>query len=233
MLNITICDDEQRILVELKKQIESILGEKEITSEFHLYSSCEELLKEYHEVKTDFLFLDIDMPGMTGFELASKLNQMEQKSILIFVTNQDALVYESFSFRPFAFIRKAYFMEEIEGVLERALAEIEQTPEYYTFQSNGEIVRVPIHQMIYFESQGNYVRLVMKDVEYKIRETISNLTMNLENSGFIRIHKGFLVNQQYVMAIRQNEVELEDHTLLAIGRSNKEMVKKKLMKYLR
>ena len=233
MLTIAICDDEARVLPALEKKIQQTLLEQGEEADILLYDSCEAVLEAMEQIEVDVMFLDIDMPTMTGFDLARAMNQKQMKTIIVFISNQDALVYESFSFRPFAFIRKAYFDQEIAAVIKRVLEEYHRIPEIFFFHANNEEVRMPIAQMLYFESQGNYVRLVTSKGEYRIRETISNLENRLECAGFIRIHKGFLVNQLFIMAVRQNEVILEDGTSLAIGRSNKELVRKKIMSYLR
>jgi len=233
MLTIAVCDDEERVLPELQSKIQEVLETLCEKAEILLFTSCEAVLKELEQKEVQILFLDIDLPAMTGFELARELNRQQKKTMIVFVTNQDALVYESFSFRPFAFIRKAYFGQEIMPVMKRLLEEYHRVPETFCFRTGSDEVRVGINQMIYFEAQGNYVRLVTVREEYRIRETIGSLEQRLECAGFIRIHKGFLVNQLFIMAVRQNEVLLEDQTVLAIGRSNKEMVRKKIMSYLR
>lgn len=233
MMQIVICDDETRILPKLRDEINVILIEKKIEANFRLFDRCETLLTSYEELEADVIFLDIDLPGMSGFELARKLTEKESKAILVFVTNQDALVYESFSFHPFAFIRKAYFEQEIAGVLDRLITEVKKIPEYYSFQTGSECTRVTIASMVYFEADGNYVKLVTTKECFRIRDTLANLAVQFEAAGFIRIHKGFLVNQSYIAAIRQSEVELQDKTLLPISRTNRELVRAQLMKYLR
>lgn len=233
MVTIAICDDETRILEDIKEQIEKILYCKGIQAQFILYESCEEVLNQYAQIQPDFLFLDIDMPGMNGFELAKRLTAMDMKGLLVFVTNQDALVYESFSFHPFAFIRKAYFEREIEDVLNRMLTENNKVSEYYAFQIANETIKLPLQSMLYFEADGNYVRLITTHEEYRIRETLGNLSDKLEKAGFIRIHKGFLVNQAFILAIKYDEIELTNHMFLPIGRTNRDSIRQKVMKYLR
>ena len=233
MIQVVICDDETRILVKMKEEIEQIFQEQGAEADYHLFDSCEQLLLQYDQMQMDVLFLDIDMPGMSGFELARQLCNRSCKACLVFVTNQDALVYESFTFHPFAFVRKAYFEQEIEQVIRQVLSHLRKMTDYHLFMIGNERMKLPLCQILYLEAEGNYVKLIMIHKEYRIRKTLTVMEQELEPFGFIRIHKGFLVNQEAILAIRQNEVELVNYTLLPIGRTNKEQVKRKLMQYLR
>ncbi len=233
MLNIVICDDEIRILTKLKDEIRRVFLEYGIEANYHMYESCEQLLEKYEQQDIDVLFLDIDMPGMSGFELAKQLCKQDLKACLIFVTNQDALVYESFTFHPFAFIRKSFFEQEIEQVISQVISHLRKKTEYYVFMVGNECIKLPLDQILYIEAEGNYIKLITNDQEYRIRQTLTLVEQELEPYGFIRIHKGFLVNQVAIHAIKQNEVELVNHTLLPIGRTNKEQVKRKIMQYMR
>ncbi len=105
------------------------------------------------------MLLDIDMPGMDGLEIAAKMQQMETRPILIFVTSQDALVYDSFQYHPFGFIRKAYVDRELEQVLLEAVKEWKKQNHRYCFRCENEMVSLNTEQILYLESTGNYLEL--------------------------------------------------------------------------
>lgn len=233
MYHIAICDDETRILEELKEKMESITIRLKIEATFYITDNPKDFIAYWEKNSVDFLFLDIDMPEISGMDLAKQLPLQEQKTLLVFVTNQDALVYEAFQFHPFAFIRKSYFDIEIENVVKGLVEAKEKEKESYIFRNGNEFVRIPFGEMIYFEAEANYVKLVTTTREYHYRDTLTNLTEALEVKGFLRIHKGFLVNQQYIYTVRINEVELLNHELLPIGRTNREWIRSQIMRYMR
>lgn len=72
----------------------------------------------------DVVFLDIDMSVFSGMDIAAFLNEKHPNTILIFVTSHDALVYQSFQYHPFGFVRKTYLREELQDVLERIATEL-------------------------------------------------------------------------------------------------------------
>lgn len=92
------------------------------------------------------------MPGLDGLEIAARMSQLPYKPILIFVTCQDALVYQTFQYHPFGFIRKSCVEQELEPVLLEALEEI-----------------------LYFEAFENYLNLHTEHTVYRIWGTMLNV----------------------------------------------------------
>lgn len=233
MLAIAICDDELKNLDELKISVESILRKHSRQGTVLLFHSASDLLANYKNTPMDILLLDIDMPGKSGMELAKEMLLAEKGTLFAFVTNQEALVYQSFECHPFAFLRKDYLKEELEATLLRMIDTICSKTQIYSFQYRGAITKVFIEDIVYFESDLNYVKLVTTKEVYRYRDTLSNLCDLFYEKKFLRIHKGFLLNMNYIYSIRQEEVELTNHTVLPIGRTNREIIRNQLFRYLR
>jgi DNA-binding LytR/AlgR family response regulator len=173
------------------------------------------------------------MPKHNGMEIAELILNKEFKTLLIFVTNQETLVYQSFQYHPFGFIRKNFFNEEIEQLICNAVNKLSKEQATITFKNRNELIRIKISEILYFESDSNYVKMFTTETNYHYRETLSTLEKKLASKGFIRIHKGYLVNQHFVYAIRYEEIELTNGDLLPIGRTNRDSVRKQIMKYMR
>jgi DNA-binding LytR/AlgR family response regulator len=106
----------ERILQEL-----SVIGivelkakEKDINYNMQAVSDSRELIEKLKEGIVDVLFLDIDMPYYSGMDIASYINEHMLSTIVVFVTSHDALVYKTFAYRPFGFLRKTHIAEEID-----------------------------------------------------------------------------------------------------------------------
>ena len=119
MIKVAFCDDETKILEDLSVKIKKEF--EKINCEIDLYTTENSIrLLEYLKSCTvDILFLDIDMPTISGMDIAEALLNSKIKTLLVFVTGQDALVYKSFKYHPFGFIRKAFFDDEIDRVVKR------------------------------------------------------------------------------------------------------------------
>lgn len=233
LYRIAICDDESKILEILSCEIKRIISTLGISAEYYISSKPEELLKDLNENIMDILFLDIDMPGITGMEIAEKLLNQKNKVLLVFVTNQEALVYQSFRYHPFGFIRKSFFQEEIEQVLLSAIDMLNKEQNSFVFKNSGQCVRLKLADIIYFEADSNYVSIFTTEKVYRYRESLSILEQQLSAKEFIRIHKGFLVNQQHIFAVCSDHLVLQNKATLPIGRTNRESIRIQLMRYMR
>ncbi len=232
-MKIVVCDDEPKILNDIADKISEIFCNIKIPADIYKTDRPEYLIEYLEKNKTDILFLDIDMPKISGMDIAQTILNQKINTLLIFVTNQEALVYKSFRYHPFSFIRKSRFESEITEVVLNAVQKINSMQDMFTFKSNNELCRIKISHIVYFESDANYVKLFTVNETYRFRNTLSALESSLSQKGFIRIHKGFLVNQSFVYSIKADEIVLSNNTRLPIGRTNKENVKKQLMRYMR
>lgn len=234
MYNIAICDDEIKTLESLTKIIKEKFIKLGIYGNYFVTSNSVELLDVLHNERIDVLFLDIDMPNINGMDIGEYLlNKGETNIFLIFVTSHDALVYKSFKYHPFGFIRKSYLNEEIDDVIKSVSKKIQEKNDKLVIKVNKEVMNININNIVYFEGEGNYVNLYTKKERVKFRGTLSNLEKELINKGFLRIHKGYLISQKYVFLLNSKEVKLNNGALIPIGRSYLESTKKELMKYMR
>lgn len=228
-MEIYICDDEPKILEDIKQKV----MECKISEIIKTFTSGRELLDELEANVCDILLLDIDMPEINGMDIADRLLKLEKRPLLIFVTSHDELVYDSFQYHPFGFIRKSFLDSEIKKVLADCVKELESNSRYFNFRTEGKDIRVLLSEISYFEADGNYLKLFTGNGEYRFRSTVTAVENSLSNQGFIRIHKGFLVNQSAVRVLSSEEAHLTDGTLLPIGKTYVEEAKKQLMRYMR
>ena len=233
MMQIAVCDDEKRVLNEISSKVQNAFADINCPTEMFKTNNPFELLEHLKSNAVDVLFLDIDMPSLSGMDIAQFLMDNEIKTLLIFVTSHDALVYQSFKYHPFGFIRKSHFDEEIRTVVKEIVVELQKKSEYFTFKTNEGFFKILFSDILYFESESNYIHLHCIDKQYRFRSTITSLEQEIASKGFIRTHKGFLVNQQHIFAIKGGDIELSDRKLLPIGRTNRDSIKKTILRYMR
>ncbi len=255
-----ICDDEPEMLQRLLASVKGIWKDSEV----RVFSDGSDLQDALQKADgCDILLLDIDMPGLTGLDIARNLSGMEKRPLLAFVTSHDELVYDSLQFHPFGFVRKSHMDTELEKLLKDCVKELFGKERHFCFQAAGARVKLQLCDILYFEAEGNYLKIytrrgseeagalkdtthafkgILQDSQgisrppetapYRFRETLSAVEAALSGSGFVRIHKGYLVNQAAVKVLRANEAILVNGACIPIGRSYAETVKKKLMRYM-
>lgn len=233
MVKVAFCDDEAKILEDLSEKIKSEFENLSCKIDLYTTENSIELLEYLKNYPVDILFLDIDMPTISGMEIAQTLLNSEIKTLLVFVTGQDALVYKSFKYHPFGFIRKTYFDEEISGVVKSLVEEMQKSSDTFLFKTNDGFNRIKLRDILYFESESNYINLHTKESVYKFRSTVSAIEKELSTKGFIRTHKGFLVNQEHIFSVKSENVVLSNNVVLPIGRTNRDVIKARIMRYMR
>ena len=231
-MKIAVCDDESKILEEITTfiQKEFPLNKTEAFSDGQTFLSS---LKASTGREPDVLLIDIDMPGMNGMEVAAALAQEKAQTLIVFVTAHDELVYDSFKYHPFAFVRKKYLEVELRSVLKDCQKEIDSRSKRFVFQNASQTINLAQNEILYFEGQANYLAIHTTGDEYRMRSTMTAVEKELENSGFLRIHKGFLVNLAHIKILKSENLELDNGELLPIGKSYSDEAKKSILRYMR
>lgn len=227
-MKIAVCDDEGKILEEITAFIEKEFPLSKVQS----FQNGNSFLSSSEE-RPDLLLADIDMPGMSGMEVAAALASEKAQTLIVFVTAHDELVYDSFKYHPFAFVRKKFLEEELLSVLKDCQKEIDGRNKRFIFQSGSQTINLAQSEILYFEGQANYLAIHAAGGEFRMRSTMTAVEKELENCGFLRIHKGFLVNLEHVKILKTEELELDDGQVLPIGKSYSDAAKKSILRFMR
>ena len=236
MYHIVICDDEKEILDDILRKVRNCFDENDISARYTGFDDPRKLMECIQNEKIDVLFLDIDMPYHNGMDIAGYINENGLKTILIFITSHDALVYQTFAYRPFGFIRKTHIDQEIDELVKRVNRELLENKQELVFRKGQDLIRVLIRDIIYIEAEKNYLMIRTCDEMIRIRETMTNVLNELQGKGFIRCHKGYLVNADRIEKLISSEVLLrtgDESIALPVGRSYEKEVRKKILEMLR
>ena len=117
-MNLILCDDDKVFLNKLEIRIRGLCQKHKIAVKMECYVSAKEMLEGIKNLdEISVFFIDIDMPEVNGFEVASYLKKWNRECCIVFVSNKDDLVFQSLVYHPFFFIRKAHLDEELEPQL--------------------------------------------------------------------------------------------------------------------
>lgn len=239
MIRIAICDDNKAFINYMTKAVKrEFATHTTVKFEIESYTSSE-LFFYHHCIKPfDVVFLDIDMPELDGFQLASK-HSVSNNCYIIFVTSHPELVYDSLYFRPLNFITKSrdsYFTDKLHSVVDQLFNEMKQNTSIVL--ENKEIGRVAlvIKNIYYIESNKHYVIYHSEGNEpIKVRGNIGELEEYFAPYDFVRIHKCFLVNLRHVFNLNKSKDEIifKQGIRLPMSKNFKQLTDEKLTQYLR
>lgn len=233
MINIVLCDDEKLILQQLCAYTEGVLAETKLDYCISVFEKPLELMNVLKSQTVDILLLDIDLPQINGMEIASELKQLKHQPLLIFVTCHESLVYESFQYQPFDFIRKSCYEKDLKLSLLRAIKQLVNQKKDYVLEQAEGIIRLQLSEILYFESCANYLKIVTEQNIYQQRKALQNVEAELKDFGFVRIHRGYLLNQRAVHVLKNDRVILINKEELPIGRHFSVTAREALINYLR
>ncbi len=157
---------------------------------------------------------------------------MPSKPLIIFLSGMEDLVYQSFAFQPFWFLRKTH-LEELPQVTEKMLQLLNSRQIHYTVTMNGSSTRIPSTEIAYFESQGHYIVVHYNEKSLRFKARMSDIETALSKYFFVRCHVGYLLNCRFVQICSRTSVTLTDGTVLPVSRAKAEETQTAFMAYMR
>ncbi len=232
-MNIALLDDNQSVINVMKGAIEKEFESCRTIAEIHLFSKPSQL--KNHLLEFDLFFLDINLPEVDGIQLAMEIRETNKNADIIFISSREERVFDTFKVQPYAFVRKSNFLQDIAEVIQRYCKEKKDNPvkRKILLPSQGSKINVDISDILYIEGNGVYQNVFLNKKEEEkilISSKMEELEAELYDEGFIRIHKGYPVNFQYIKSINTDmTLTLKNNKDLMISRRKLQMVKKRFL----
>ncbi|RFZ92009.1 DNA-binding response regulator [Mucilaginibacter conchicola] len=233
-IRVLIVDDEPYAVEVIEKYLSAF-------TEMELVGKCNngiEAFKILQQKQVDLMFLDIQMPGIKGTDL---LKSLKNPPKVIFTTAYSEYALEGFDLnavdyllKPIPFDRflravdKIYNLPDGKGKpLISYEAPVSDHEAFMYLKVDRRTVKVNINDVLWIESQRDYVKVIVKDHVYITRQKISLLEEMLPEQKFVRIHRSFIVAVAKITSFYSYSVDVNGHEL-PIGRNYKLDVQKKL-----
>lgn len=235
-IRIAICDDEENIIDIMLSAVRTAFARRGVTAEIEAFSSVEPLWRGMKLRVFDLIFLDIEMPGTDGIAFGERLRTCGDRTEIVFVSAREDRVFDTFKVHPFDFVRKSNFLGDLTKVIDNYLAVLSgRKGGTITVQSKSGIMNIPLSSVTYFEGCGKtqLIHIEGKKDTVPVYRSMELLEDELSGKGFIRVHKGMLVNYKYISRILVNDVELTDGSLLPLSRRKSAAIKAAYLELLR
>lgn len=233
-MRLTICDDEAAQAALLKRLVEEWCVQAEIPYQIRTYASAEALLFDWDgQTETDVLLLDILMGGMNGMELAQRLRSRPGQLQIIFITGTPDFVFDGYGVEAVSYLLKPVKREQLFHCLDLARRRIAaQVPEVLADTADG-VRRIALPDLYYLESFGHSTVLHTASGPVESRTGIQVWAGRLQDWGFYRLHRSYLISLDHVAAITKKDVELDGGTRLPVPRGKWEEVNRAYLRYFR
>lgn len=216
MIRALLVDDEPLVRERLRTLL-AAMGDLEIVGERGDGPSA---LEAYQELKPDVVFLDIQMPGLTGLDVARTWREEGESPVIVFVTAFDQFALDAFRLHALDYVTKPIDPERLQEAVARVREQLvkpdrgdlqhrleamlemherrQQVRPYIVVREQDRYVLVPTSEILALEATGNYVCLHTEKVQHILRGTLSAQESRLDPQRFLRTHRSWIVNLDHV-----------------------------------
>ncbi len=244
MVRVLIIDDEALARQRVRHLLTTV-QDIDVIGECKTGTDAIEKIRSLHP---DLVFLDIQMKDMTGFEVLEAL-ATEELPMVIFITAYDKYAIKAFDVFAFDYLLKPFKDERFHRSVENALNNLQQknkspnqelsallnylrqpnTPpvarsKMLPLKSSGKISFVDMNDIQYVTGSGYYIEIFTTDKKYLLRETLTSILNKLDQTQFIRIHRSYIINLQFLNEViygsaGEIEVQMKNGELLRLSKS--------------
>ncbi len=235
-MKLSICDDEQHIREYIADCVRSVSKDVEL----ELLSDAEKIMSP--DFDADILFLDIQMPRINGMKAARVLRENGKKTVIIFVTALEELVFDAFEVGAFRYILKPFDREKLVQIIEKSLVQAKkqknkdndtaccdgkqrESKKTLSIKAGGLNINVEISDIAFAEIYDRMIVLHMTDgesIEYYGR--MSDLE-KIAGHDFFRIHRAYLINLKYIKSYDSKHVTIMGNDIPVARGKYQELVK--------
>jgi DNA-binding LytR/AlgR family response regulator len=210
-----IVDDNKMARMAMKQLVGQV-------KDLELVKECEDAMEAYHlinEQQIDLIFLDIEMPGMTGLELTKNLGH--KSPLIIFTTAKKDYAVEAFELNVVDYLIKpvspARFLQAVERANETQASNKEEVKveeqEFVFVKDNGILKRINVDDIMYLEAMGDYVKVHTPQKFHVLHATLKSIEEKLPASKFIRVHRSYIVSMSKIDFIQEGVISIGKSTI--------------------
>ena len=221
LINCLVIDDEPLA----RETVENYIQEFDNLTLVRSCSNAIEAINVIKSVKIDLIFLDINMPKLSGLDM---LKALDQKPAVVFTTAYPEYAVDGFELDAIDYLVKPFgldrFLKAINKVEERLKKKFDS--DYIAIKADKKIYNIKLDEIKYLEAMGDYVKVFTNNETLITHQTMKSLEELLPSGFFLRIHKSFIVSFSSINFIEGNQVKINDQ-MIPIGASFKDELLKR------
>ena len=202
-----------------------------------LVQECETPVEAFAYLKkepVDLIFLDVEMPGMTGLELVKNL---ENPPMVILITSKKEYAAEAFDLNVVDYLVKPLTLPRFMVAVNKAKELFEKkepkqvindakSKDYIFVRSGGILIKIKIDSIQYIQAIGDYVNIYTTEKRYTVHITLKNIEEKLPADKFFRLHRSYLVALNHIDNIEENSAYTGKHPLPIAGQFKKDLLRR-------
>jgi DNA-binding LytR/AlgR family response regulator len=228
-MNCLIVDDNEVARMAMKQLVSQVQW-------LNLLAECNSAIEAFNFLKTEniqLLFLDIEMPGMTGIELTKQLGN--KKPLIIFTTAKSDYALEAFELNVVDYLLKPVslprFLQAVgraREVMESSKQEVKfEEKEFVFVKDNGVLKKLNVDEILFLEAMGDYVKVHTGQKFHVLHSTLKSIEEKLPANKFIRVHRSYIVALSKIDFIQEGVISIGKSSI-PVAETYKASLNKKL-----
>lgn len=236
MLKIAVLDDQELYLEAIEAITRNCMLEQGKSYELFTYNSPDDLLYDIEEDnKYDIYLLDVELPTISGLEVAKKIREKYCEPIIIYITNYVEYAIEGYEANAYRYIPKKMLEQKLPEAYASICPSMEnKKKEFYMIEKNHKLERIAYEDLYYVKKDEKYIVLVHKHGVSRDRKTIAEFLENVKSCDwFIGVDRSSVVNALHIMSLKNQKIILRNGEEIPISKPKLSYVKKEIMRIWR
>ena len=207
-LKIAICDDDKRDLLQIASLLETYRHDRKAELSYVSFQSATELLASMDDREYDLLLLDMLMPGVNGMQAAREIRERNSQIEIVFLTSSLEYAVESYSVRAHYYLLKPATEEKLFPILDRLMADFQRPEDALRIKTQTSVFSLPYGKIEYIEVSAKKLYFYLTDGgKREVSGSLADFERALlKRPGFMKVHRSYLMNLQWVQELRQGEL---------------------------
>ena len=234
MFKVAIVEDDPHSLENLTNHLKKYAQEKKVLFDIVSFNDGQLFINNtlFEKNHYDILFLDIELPGLNGIEVAKKYREFDEYTVLIFTTIMRQYAISGYLVNALDYMVKPIDYLNLSLKLDKALSILDKHQSIISLEVvGGGIERFEVKDLLYIENFNHLCTFHTKRGDYKQYNSMSNIEKEYAKYGLLRCSNSYIVNPINITAIKDDIVYIND-IKLSIGRSKKKQFLQEVWKYI-
>lgn len=236
MLQVAVCDDNLDELSHIVQLINSYRLSKHLNCEYAVFPNGFELISVLEKGKRfDIYCMDIIMPGFSGIDAAKEIRTFDKTAPILFFTSSPEYALESYSVKAINYVLKPITKEKLFSTFDELLEQIKvnENEDAIIVKSSEGIQKILISNLVFAEVSGrNVLYHLLSGKVVECTESFTTVCNHLLKYGcFIKTHRSYIVNMQYIDTIENNRVTLQNLSSVPVAQGKAREIKQQYLDY--
>jgi DNA-binding LytR/AlgR family response regulator len=230
-MKIAICEDNKNERESLRGLLDAELAKRRIDGEVVVFENGEAMLAAMRDEVFTINFLDIYMGKTTGVDVAKMIRARDEKAAIVFITSSREHMAEGFDVGAVHYLTKPFTGDAVRDALDRCFRITGTAERFIEVTAGGEKRKLFLSKILWVESQNKSCVIRSREESLRVYTRLDELMTQLDDPRFLRCHRSFIVNLDFVANINGSDFVMKEGSLIPVRREDRVRIKEYFQNY--